>query len=120
VLVIQFILCSVFLLASALISKGLFIIKWNLEFSSSLIILSVIGTAIADIIWLDLLKRNSLTKLNIYIFLTPGFSLVIGIFFFNEEIGVWEIIGISAILIGVFMVIERENEGNMIKQATLF
>jgi drug/metabolite transporter (DMT)-like permease len=120
VLAIQFMLCSVFLFSSALISKDPFIIKWNLEFSSSLIILSVIGTAIADIIWLDLLKRNSLTKLNVYIFLTPAFSLVIGIIFFNEKIGAWEIVGIGAILIGVFMVIERKIENTNIKKLAFF
>jgi drug/metabolite transporter (DMT)-like permease len=109
VLAIQFMLCSVLLFSSALMSEVPLVIKWNLRFFVSLIILSVVGTAFADIIWLDLLKRKSLTKLNVFIFLTPAFSLVMGMIFFNEKLGVWEIIGIFAILIGVLMVIDRES-----------
>lgn len=87
VLAIQFMLCSVLLFSSTIMSKGPLVIKWNFGFSVSLIVLSVVGTAITDIIWLDLLKRKSLTKLNFFILLTPAFSLVIGMIFFNERLG---------------------------------
>jgi drug/metabolite transporter (DMT)-like permease len=115
VLAIQFMLCSVLLFSSALMSERPLVINWNLRFSVSLIILSVVGTAFADIIWLDLLKRNSLTKLNVFIFLTPAFSLVMGMIFFKEKLGVWEIIGIGAILIGVLLVIDRESDNTKTK-----
>lgn len=108
-LAIKFILCSVLLFTASLVNKEQLFIKWTSTFSVSLIVLSVFGTAYADIIWLDLLKRNSFTKLNVFIFLTPAFSIAIGIIFFNEKLGIWEIFGIGAILMGVLMVIDRES-----------
>jgi drug/metabolite transporter (DMT)-like permease len=109
VLAIQFVCASGLLFLAALLIEGPLSLKWNLGFSISLVTLSIGGTALADIIWLDLLKRNSLTKLNVFIFLTPAFSLVMGMMFFNEKVGVWELFGMVAILAGVFLILERRS-----------
>jgi drug/metabolite transporter (DMT)-like permease len=53
------------------------------------------------------LKRNPLTKLNIFIFLTPAFSLGMGMMFFNEKVGIWELSGMGAIFAGVFLILGR-------------
>jgi drug/metabolite transporter (DMT)-like permease len=108
VLAAQFVVCSPLLLLAAIVSAGPLIIRWSFGFSIALVLLAVGGTALADILWLDLLKRNSLTKLNIFIFLTPVISLVLGILFFNERLGKLESLGTGAILIGIFMALQRE------------
>lgn len=107
---IQFTLSSLFLLVAGYLFERPFVINWNLGFVLSLLILSVGGTALADILWLDLLKRTSLTKLNVYIFLTPAFSLAMGILFFKEKLGVWEVFGIGSILIGILMITKRNKD----------
>jgi drug/metabolite transporter (DMT)-like permease len=107
-LAIQFAIASPLLFLAAMLIEFPLSIKWGFGFSVSLTALAIGGTALADIMWLDLLKRNSLTKLNVFIFLTPAFSIVMGLIFFNEKIGVWEMFGIVAILIGVFLILERQ------------
>jgi drug/metabolite transporter (DMT)-like permease len=106
-LAIQFAIASPLLLLAALLIEFPLSVKWGFGFSFSLTVLAIGGTALADIMWLDLLKRNSLTKLNVFIFLTPAFSIVMGMIFFNEKIGGWEMFGIGAILIGVFLILEH-------------
>jgi drug/metabolite transporter (DMT)-like permease len=110
VLAFQFAIASPLLFLAALFIEPPLSIKWGFAFSVSLTVLAIGGTALADIIWLDLLKRNSLTKLNVFSFLTPAFSIIMGMMFFNEKIGAWEIVGISAILIGVFLILERRSQ----------
>jgi drug/metabolite transporter (DMT)-like permease len=108
-LVAQFVIAALLLLPVSIFFEGLPSIKWDLGFSVSLIVLSVGATALADILWLDLLKRNSLSKLNVFIFLTPAFALFMGVVFFHESFGLWEILGIAAILAGVFLILEKKS-----------
>lgn len=110
VLAIQFAVGSVLLFLSALLIERPLVINWDLGFMVSLLVLSFGGTALADIIWIDLLKRNSLTKLNVFIFLTPAFSILMGILSFKERLGLWEVLGIGAILVGVFMILYRRTK----------
>ncbi len=113
-LVAQFVVAAFMLFPVSIFFEGAPGIKWDVGFSISLIVLSVGGTALADILWLDLLKRNSLSKLNVFIFLTPAFSLLMGMTFFHESFGVWEVLGIAAILAGVFLVLERKRTGTRV------
>jgi drug/metabolite transporter (DMT)-like permease len=107
VLAIQFVCASVLLFLATLLIENPLSLKWGWGFSVSLFTLSIGGTALADIIWLNLLKKNSLSKLNVFIFLTPAFSLVMGVIFFREKVGVWELFGMGAIIAGVFLIFER-------------
>jgi drug/metabolite transporter (DMT)-like permease len=52
---------------------------------------------------------NVFSKLNVFIFLTPAFSLLMGMIFFSEKIRGWEMVGIGAILVGVFLTLERRS-----------
>jgi drug/metabolite transporter (DMT)-like permease len=105
-LAIQFAIASPLLLLVALLIERPLSVEWDFGFAVSLIVLAIGGTVLADIVWLDLLKRNSLTKLNVFIFLTPAFSIVMGLMFFSEKIGVGEGVGMGAIVMGVFLILE--------------
>jgi drug/metabolite transporter (DMT)-like permease len=117
VLAIQFAFATVLLFLSALLIERPLVINWDLGFMVSLLVLSFGGTALADIIWIDLLKSNSLTKLNVFIFLTPAFSILMGIVFFKERLGLWEMLGIGAILSGVFMILQNRTKDSKILNA---
>ena len=101
--VAQFSFAAILLFAVSFVKEGVPEIKFNFIFSVSLILLALGTTALADVLLIDLLKRNSLSKLSVYMFLTPAFSIVLAIIFFKEKFGIWESLGIALILIGVVL-----------------
>ena len=102
-LVVQFSFAAIFLFIVSFVIEGVPAIKLNFSFSLSLTILALGTTALADVLWIDLLKRNSLSKLSIYMFLTPAFSILLAVIFFREKFGLWESLGIIMILFGVLL-----------------
>ena len=78
-------------------------ISVNLSAVLSLVVLSVFGTALAFVLWLDVLRRAELNLLNTYSFLAPVFALLIGILFYNERLSVFEWLGVAVILFAVFL-----------------
>lgn len=79
-------------------------IVWNLPFIVNLLLLSLVGTALAFGLWFSLLHRGDLNRLNTFTFLTPVFALLIGALFFSERLEWMEVTGILLTLGGVFWV----------------
>ena len=79
-------------------------IAWSAGFVINLMVLSVVGTAAAFWLWFSLLRRASLSQLNVYTFLTPVFGLVMGGVFFAEQIHASAYIGIGLSLLGIVWV----------------
>jgi drug/metabolite transporter (DMT)-like permease len=117
-LTIQFAFAALLLIPLSIVMEGSPIIKWSANFSISLLALSLGASALADVLWIDLLRKNSLSKLNIFIFLTPAFSIGIGITFFNEAFGIWEKLGVSSILLGAALNIVRVSKRPIIFRGT--
>jgi len=78
------------------------VMHWSLSAVINLLVLSVFGTALAFLAWLDLLRRADLNLLNSYTFLTPVFALLIGILFYNERLLTLEWIGVVVVAFAVF------------------
>jgi len=76
-------------------------IDWSLRFVTNLIVLSVFGTAVAFVLWFALLQHASLSRLNVFTFLTPIFGLIIGVGFFAERLHALEVAGIGLGLLGI-------------------
>ena len=91
------------LIAAAAIFEQTALIEWRLSSVLSLVVLSIIGTALAFVMWLDVLRRAELNLLNSYTFLTPVFALVIGILFYNERLSAIEWIGVAIIVFAVLL-----------------
>ena len=89
-------------LALAIESPGT--VTWSTGFVINLLVLSVVGTAAAFWLWFSLLRRASLSRLNVYTFLTPIFGLVMGRVFFDEEIHGLAYVGIGLSLLGIVWV----------------
>lgn len=120
-LVAQFSFAAIFLFIVSFVIEGVPAIKLNFSFSLSLTILALGTTALADVLWIDLLKRNSLSKLSIYMFLTPAFSILLAVVFFREKFGLWESFGIIMILFGVLLGFVRRpgNIKNLLRNGTV-
>lgn len=73
-------------------------IVWEPSFISILLLLGIVGTAVAFVLWFSLLHRSELNRLNTFTFLTPAFGLMIGAIFFSERLNLLEIVGVMLIL----------------------
>lgn len=91
------------LIAAAAIFEQTALFDWSISSVLNLVILSVFGTALAFIMWLDILRRAELNLLNTYTFLTPVFALVIGLLYYNERLSVIEWIGVAIVVFAVLL-----------------
>ena len=91
------------LIAAAAVFEQTASFDLNISSVLSLVVLSVFGTALAFVLWLDVLRRAELNLLNTYTFLTPVFALVIGISFYNERLSAIEWIGVAVIVFAVLL-----------------
>jgi drug/metabolite transporter (DMT)-like permease len=100
----QLVFGSLILWVMALMTESQAQINWNLQFLTSLISLSVFGTALAYWLWFRVLENVDLMFANSFSFLVPAFGLILGMAFFNEIIGGQVAIGIVIIFIGIILV----------------
>ncbi len=78
-------------------------IDWTVSSVLNLLVLSVLGTALAFLWWLDVLRRTDLSLLNTYTFLTPVFALAIGALFYNERLLTIEWFGAVIVVLSVLL-----------------
>lgn len=79
-------------------------INWSWRFILNLTVLSALGTSAAFVLWFALLRRASLSQLNVFTFLTPIFGLIMGVAFFAEQLNALELAGIGLSLLGIYAV----------------
>ncbi len=70
----------------------------------SLIYLSVLGTAVAFVLYFWMLKANSAVMMSMITFITPPLALVWGWILLNEPVSFLLLIGMVCILAGIFLV----------------
>jgi drug/metabolite transporter (DMT)-like permease len=71
------------------------------EATSSLLALTLLGTALAQLILFRILALHGSARLSLVTYLMPGFALLYGALILDEEITVWTIGGLALILGGV-------------------
>jgi len=91
------------LIAAAAMFEQAASIDWSMASVLNLVVLSVFGTALAFVLWLDVLRRSELILLNTYTFLTPVFALVIGILFYAERLSCIEWLGVAVIAFAILL-----------------
>lgn len=79
-------------------------INWSWSFLSTLLALSMLGTALPFVAWFALLQHSSLHRLNVFTFLTPVFGLLMGFAFYAEAVSLLTAAGIVLCLLGVIRV----------------
>ncbi|MBK24578.1 MAG: EamA family transporter [Halobacteriovorax sp.] len=106
----QYVIGSMILFPLSYVFENNTPIDWHPSFFWSLITLAIPGTAVATILWIRLLKKIELVKLNMFTFLTPTFGLIIGYIVFNERYFGNDIFGIVLILLGIFLTMYKSKE----------
>jgi drug/metabolite transporter (DMT)-like permease len=73
----------------------------DLEATGSLLALTLLGTALAQLILFRMLALHGSARLSLVTYLMPGFALVYGALILDEEITAWTLGGLGLILGGV-------------------
>ena len=73
----------------------------DLEATASLLALTLLGTALAQLILFRMLALHGSARLALVTYLMPGFALVYGALILDEEITFWTIGGLALILGGI-------------------
>ena len=97
----QLILGSIPLAFLAFLTEDPTDINWSFTFIFSLLGLALFGTALASLLWFNILKKIELTKANVFTFLTPIFGLTMGVLFYQEKLSFPIIIGVLITLSGI-------------------
>jgi drug/metabolite transporter (DMT)-like permease len=79
-------------------------LTWSADFVASLVVLSVLGTALPYWLWFAALKQVELSRANAFRFLTPLFGLGLGAVFFGERLGWDQAAGAALIVMGIVLV----------------
>jgi drug/metabolite transporter (DMT)-like permease len=105
----QFLFGSFPLFLSSALFENTKILAWVPSFGIVLLVLALLGTALPFLLWLLILEKAELTRLNTFTFLTPVFALAIGALFFSESISLVVAFGMSLILVGVWLSSRRSS-----------
>lgn len=100
----QLILGSIPLAMIALATEESTTINWSVEFVSSLLSLSLLGTALVYWLWCLVLQSLELTKANAFSLLIPIFGLAMGVGFYGERLEWMALGGVALTLLGITMV----------------
>lgn len=82
-------------------------VAWSLDFAFALSVLATAGTALAFMMWVSLLARNDLVRLNVFSFATPIFGLAVAALFYDERLGPLEWAGVALVLAAVVVSARR-------------
>jgi drug/metabolite transporter (DMT)-like permease len=93
-------------------------IDWSAQFFGALLVLAVLGTAFANLLWFQLLDHIELNKLNTFTFLTPIFALAIGAGFFGERLTAVEMGGTGLVILALILS-SRSNDSNTLNGRSL-
>lgn len=104
IIALQFLIGTLPLAFLSLVTEDISSIRWSSTFVVVLIVLSILGTALAYWIWIAILTQVSLNRANAFTFLIPLFALAIGVAQFEERLGFFQIAGSALILLGVALV----------------
>lgn len=104
----QTILGGVFLLPVAIATFQKSKNVLNLEFAGSILWLAIPVSIVAVQLWLYLLKDNAV-KASFWLFLCPVFGYVIANVLMKEEIGVYTIVGMALVIVGLYLVQRRKS-----------
>jgi drug/metabolite transporter (DMT)-like permease len=73
----------------------------DLEATASLLALTLLGTAFAQLVLYRLLAMHGSARLSLVSYLMPGFALLYGTLILDEELTFWTLGGLALILVGV-------------------
>jgi O-acetylserine/cysteine efflux transporter len=82
-------------------------ISWTGTFVASLLYISLVGTALAWVLWLGLIRAGEASRVAAYVFLVPLVAVVLGALFLGETVGPSLLVGAALVVSGIYLVNRR-------------
>lgn len=88
---------------------GLFVespadVRWTGSFIASLLYVSVVGTSLAWLLWLGLVRAGEASRVSAYVFFVPLVAILIGSLFLGEPLSPSLLVGTALVVSGIYLV----------------
>ena len=101
---VMFLAGGVVLTALGVLVEPLGEISWTGAFVASLLYSGLVGTSLAWVIWLALVRAGEASRVASYIFAVPLTAVLIGVVFLDERLGYTLLIGAAFVVCGIYLV----------------
>lgn len=100
---LQMLVGSAVLAVAAVIFEDM-VINWNLELGLAFAYTTLVPGVLATFIWFVLVARIGAIKAATFHFLNPFFGVLIASLLLSERLGLWDVIGVAVITLGILAV----------------
>lgn len=80
---------------------------WSPAFIFALFTLSILGTSLVYWLWFSILTVTPLSRASSFSFLIPVFGISLGILFYGETLGTFEVIGTALTILGIAFTLRK-------------
>jgi drug/metabolite transporter (DMT)-like permease len=100
---LPFLAGGVFLSALGLAVESPAKISWSGPYVVSLLYSGFVGTGLAWVLWLGLVRAGEASRVAAYVFFVPLVSVVIGAFFLDERLSISLLVGAALVVCGIYL-----------------
>jgi drug/metabolite transporter (DMT)-like permease len=104
----HFLLGGAVLVGLAALLEGPPAIAWTPRFLASLAFLTLLGTAVAFVLWFEEARRAPLAAVSTWTLLVPVFGVAFGAVLLGERLAARELVGVVTVVLGVATVQARQ------------
>jgi drug/metabolite transporter (DMT)-like permease len=101
---------GVVLAGLGLVLEPLSSISWTGTYFASFFYTALVGTALAWMLWLGLVKAGEASRVSAYVFFVPLASVLLGAAFLGETLSPWLLAGAALVICGIYLV-NRQSAG---------
>jgi drug/metabolite transporter (DMT)-like permease len=101
---------GVVLTGLGLVLEPLSSISWTGTYFASFLYTALVGTALAWMLWLGLVKAGEASRVSAYVFFVPLASVLLGAAFLGETLSPWLLAGAALVICGIYLV-NRQSAG---------
>ena len=102
---------GVVLTGLGLVLESLSSISWTGTYLASFLYTALVGTALAWMLWLGLVKAGEASRVSAYVFLVPLASVLLGAAFLGETLSPWLLAGAALVICGIYLVNRQSASG---------
>ena len=101
---------GVILTGLGLVLESVSSISWTGTYFASFLYTALVGTALAWMLWLGLVKAGEASRVSAYVFFVPLASVLLGAAFLGETLSPWLLAGAALVICGIYLV-NRQSAG---------
>lgn len=113
---ISFLVGGVVITTAGLLTESVAEISWNGAFVASLLYASVIGTALAWLLWLGLVRAGEASRVAAYVFFVPLVGIAIGSVVLHEPLSLSLLLGTAFVVSGIYLINRSPRSKDSAKQ----